>query len=166
MKTGDVAAAMVRYSAGDARRVNHLLKVFGFAKMIGEREGLDAVTQEILQIAALTHDIGIRNSESKFGMSSGEHQQIEGPPEAREMLLTLGAEGSVIERVCWLIANHHTYTDIQGMDYQILVEADFLVNAFEDALDEDGVRTVRERIFRTKTGIELLNLLYFYEPNA
>ena len=80
MKTGDVAAAMVRYYAGDARRVNHLLKVFGFAKMIGEREGLDAGTQEILEIAALVHDIDIRNSERKFGMSSGEHQQIEGPP--------------------------------------------------------------------------------------
>jgi HD superfamily phosphodiesterase len=43
--------------------VNHLLKVYGFAKTIGEREGLDADTQEILEIAALTHDIGIRNSE-------------------------------------------------------------------------------------------------------
>jgi hypothetical protein len=166
VKTGDVAAAMVRYYAGDARRVNHLLKVFGFAKMIGEREGLDAGTQEMLEIAALMHDIGIRNSERKFGMSSGEHQQIEGPPEARELLLTLGAEGSVIERVCWLIAHHHTYSDIRGMDYQILVEADFLVNAFEDELDEDGIRTVREKIFRTKTGIELLNLLYLYAPNA
>ena len=166
MKIGDVAATMVRYNAGDARRVNHLLKVFGFAKMIGEREGLDEQTQEILEVAALTHDIGIRNSESKYGICSGEHQQIEGPPEARALLTSLGAKESVIARVCWLIAHHHTYSDIQGMDYQILVEADFLVNAFEDELDEDGVRTVRERIFRTKTGIELLNLLYFYEPKA
>ncbi len=166
MKIGDVAAAMVRYNAGDARRVNHLLKVFGFAKMIGEREGLDEQTQEILEIASLTHDIGIRNSEQKYGSCSGALQQIEGPPEAREVLASLGAEESMIARVCWLIAHHHTYLDIQGMDYQILVEADFLVNAFEDELDEDAVRTVRERIFRTKTGTELLNLLYFYAPNA
>ena len=57
MKIGDVLAAMTAYNAGDARRVNHLIKVYGFAKTIGEREGLDADTQEILEIAALTHAI-------------------------------------------------------------------------------------------------------------
>ncbi|HWQ98215.1 MAG TPA: HD domain-containing protein [Clostridia bacterium] len=161
MKSGDVSAAMVVYNAGDARRVNHLLKVYGFARTIGEREGLDARTQEILEIAALTHDIGIRNSERKYGNCSGEHQQQEGPPEARALLASLGADEAVIERVCWLIAHHHTYTDIQGMDYQILIEADFLVNAFEDEMDEDAIRTVREKLFRTNTGIELMNQLYF-----
>jgi len=161
MKIGDVAAAMVAYNAGDARRVNHLMKVYGFAKTIGEQEGLDARTQEILEIAALTHDIGIRNSERKFGNCSGEHQQQEGPPEARALLTALGAEAEIVERVCWLISHHHTYADIQGMDYQILVEADFLVNAYEDEMDEDAIRTVRDKLFRTKTGIELMNLLYF-----
>lgn len=161
MKIGDVAAAMIAYNAGDARRVNHLLKVYGFARTIGERECLDARTQEILEIAALTHDIGIRNSERKYGSCSGEHQQHEGPPEAHALLSALGAETEIIERVCWLIAHHHTYTYIVGMDYQILVEADFLVNAYEDEMDADAIRTVREKLFRTKSGIELLNLLYF-----
>ena len=122
MKIGDVAAAMCAYNAGDARRVNHLMKVFAFAKTIGEREGLDAQTQEILEVAALTHDIGIRNCERKYGNCTGAHQQEEGPPEARAMLVRLGAEEHIIERVCWLIAHHHTYTNIQGMDYQILIE--------------------------------------------
>ena len=161
MKIGDVAATMVRYNAGDARRVNHLIKVYGFAKTIGEREGLDADTQEILEIAALTHDIGIRNSERKYGNCTGAHQQEEGPPEARALLASLGADERVIERACWLIAHHHTYTDIQGADYQILIEADFLVNAFEDEMDGDAIRTVRGKLFRTKTGLELLDLLYF-----
>ena len=161
MKIGDVLAEMTAYNAGDVRRVNHLIKVYGFAKTIGEREGLDADTQEILEIAALTHDIGIRNSERKFGNCTGAHQQEEGPPEARALLNELGADERVIARVCWLIAHHHTYTDIQGMDYQILVEADFLVNAFEDEMDGDAIRTVRGKLFRTKTGLELLDLLYF-----
>ena len=160
MKIGDVLAYMVAYHTGDARRVNHLIKVFGFAKTIGESEGLDADTQEILEIAALTHDIGIRNSERKYGNCTGVHQQEEGPPEARALLSSLDASERVIERVCWLIAHHHTYSDIQGMDYQILVEADFLVNAFEDEMDIDAIRTVRERLLRTKTGTKLLDLLY------
>ena len=160
MKTADVLLEMIRYNAGDARRVNHLIKVYGFAKVIGEREGLDARTQEILEIAALTHDIGIRNSERKYGSCSGEHQQVEGPPEARTLLEALQADEALVERVCWLIAHHHTYSNIQGLDYQILVEADFLVNAYEDEMDEDAIRTVREKIFRTKTGLELLDTLF------
>ena len=160
MKTADVLLEMIRYNAGDARRVNHLIKVYGFAKVIGEREGLDARTQEILEIAALTHDIGIRNSERKYDSCSGEHQQVEGPPEARTLLGALQAEETLIERVCWLIAHHHTYSNIQELDYQILVEADFLVNAYEDEMDEDAIKTVRGKIFRTKTGIELLDTLY------
>ena len=165
VKIGDVLAGMIAYNAGDARRVNHLIKVYGFAKTIGESEGLDADTQEILEIAALTHDIGIRNSERKYGNCTGAHQQEEGPPEARALLSQLGANERVIERVCWLIAHHHTYSDIQGMDYQILVEADFLVNAFEDEMDEDAIRTVRGKLFRTKTGTNLLDLLFLSDVN-
>ena len=166
MMIGDVAAAMCAYNAGDARRINHLLKVFAFAKTIGEREGLDADTQEILEIAALTHDIGIRNSERKYGNCSGAHQQEEGPPEARALLASLGAQERVIERVCWLIARHHTYTNILGMDYQILVEADFLVNAYEDEMDEDAIRTVQQKLFATQTGKDLLKKLYLSARNA
>lgn len=83
MHIQEIARRMVAYNAGDARRIHHFIKVYGFAKMIGETEGLDADTQEILEIAALTHDIGIRNSERKYGNCSGAHQQEEGPPEAR-----------------------------------------------------------------------------------
>ena len=166
MKIGDVLAAMTAYNAGDARRVNHLIKVYGFAKTIGEREGLDADTQEILEIAALTHDIGIRNSERKYGNCTGAHQQEEGPPEARVLLIRLGAEEALIERVCWLIAHHHAYTNIKGLDYQILVEADFLVNAYEDEMDEDAIRTVQEKLFCTQTGKELLKKLYLCAENA
>ena len=160
MKVGDVLAAMTAYNAGDARRVNHLIKVYGFGKTIGEREGLDEDTQEILEIAALTHDIGIRNSERKYGNCTGAHQQEEGPPEARALLASLGADERVIERVCWLIAHHHTYTNIQGLDYQILLEADFLVNAYEDEMSIDAIRSVREKIFRTNFGTQLIETLY------
>ena len=166
MKIGDVAAAMCAYNAGDARRVNHLMKVFAFAKTIGEREGLDAQTQEILEVAALTHDIGIRNSERKYGNCTGAHQQEEGPPEARALLIRLGATDALIERVCWLIAHHLTYASIKGLDDQILVEADFLVNAYEDEMDEDAIHIVQQKLFATQTGKDLLEKLYLSARNA
>jgi HD domain. len=159
-RTGQLIDAMVSYYAGDARRINHFLKVYGFARTIGELEGLDAGTQENLEIAALTHDIGIKNSEKKYGSAAGSHQQIEGPPEAEKLLSELNVSPAVIERVCWLIAHHHTYTDIQGSDYQILVEADFLVNIFEDDMPPESVRSLRDKIFKTASGKKMLSAIY------
>jgi HD superfamily phosphodiesterase len=157
---GPVINAMITYYAGDVRRINHFLKVYGFAKAIGEMEGLDEISQEILEIAALTHDIGIRNSEKKYNSSSGNYQQIEGPPEAKKLLEGLGIELSVIDRVCWLIAHHHTYTDINDSDYQILVEADFLVNAFEDNLPSKAILSFKDKVFKTDSGTNMLNNMY------
>lgn len=158
--TGQVINAMIDYYAGDPRRVNHFLKVYGFAKAIGEAEKLSESEQYILELAALTHDIGIKNSELKYGNAGGGHQQVEGPPEAEKLLQEVGVDESVTERVCWLIAHHHTYSDIQGTDYQILIEADFIVNAFEDDFDIRAVRGFRDQYFKTPAGLRILNELY------
>lgn len=155
-----VLSAMIDYDAGDVRRINHFLKVYGFARAIGELESLDAATQFTLEIAALTHDIGIRNSERKYNSASGEHQQVEGPPEAEKLLQSLDIDADVVQRVCWLIAHHHTYGEFREMDYQILVEADFLVNIGEDGISADAIAQIRERIFRTATGLRFLYRLY------
>lgn len=156
----DVTASMIEYYAGDARRINHFLKVYGFAKTIGEKENLDMKTQELLEVTAVVHDIGIKISEQKYNSSAGAYQQIEGPAVAQAMLSKLGYTSAFIERVCYLIAHHHTYNDMVGLDYQILVEADFLVNIFEDDLSKDAIKNIKEKIFRTKTGIILLAQLY------
>lgn len=52
--------AMIAYNNGDAKRIQHFIKVQALAKLIGEEEKLDAKTLYILEAAALTHDIGIR----------------------------------------------------------------------------------------------------------
>lgn len=76
------------------------------------------------------------------------------------LLEGLGIELGVIDRVCWLIAHHHTYTDIQGIDYQILVEADFLVNFYEDDMSNDSVHSVGDKMFKTLSGKAILNAIY------
>ncbi|MBM6968693.1 MAG: phosphohydrolase, partial [Pseudoramibacter alactolyticus] len=53
-----------------------------------------------------------------------------------------------------------TYTAIDGRDYQILVEADFLVNLYENAASADAVASARQRIFKTATGLALLDALF------
>jgi len=151
-KIGNVINSMIEYYSGDIKRINHFIKVYGFAKAIGEMENLEQRVQEILEVAAVVHDIGIKISEEKYQSSAGNYQQIEGPAIAENMLSNLGYDKSLIERVCYLIAHHHTYTDIDGLDYQILVEADFLVNLYEDNMSEAGIKSAKEKIFRTQTG--------------
>lgn len=161
-----LAREMVLYDAGDVKRIHHFLKVYAFSKIIGEAERLSEDTQFILETAALTHDIGIKCSIKKYHSSAGQYQQIEGPPIAREMLHRLGFPADVIERVCYLIAHHHTYSSIDGLDYQILVEADFLVNIEGDQIPLGKVPAIRDQIFRTKTGKEFLTACYLSSNNA
>lgn len=158
--TGRVIEAMTGYYAGDVKRISHFLKVYGYAKVIGELEGLQEQEQELLEIAALVHDIGIKISEEKYHSSAGNYQELEGPPAAKQLLGDLGLPEDMIDRVCYLVGHHHTYQGINGADYQILVEADFLVNIQEEAIGEQAIARIREKIFRTKSGLRLLDRIY------
>ena len=151
---------MILYYRGDAKRIQHFLKVYEFASLIGRLENLPEDQQQLLETAAIVHDIGIKRSEEKYGSAAGKYQEAEGPAISREMLTRLGYAAPVIERVSYLIAHHHTYENIQEIDYQILVEADFLVNAYEDALSPAGIQAFAEKIFRTKSGQKLLQTIY------
>lgn len=152
---------MIAFYKGDPRRIHHFLKVHEFAHIIGVTEKLDAKTLRILDIASIMHDIGIRPSEEKYGKCNGKLQEQEGPYYAQKMLDDFSSvTPEECGRVCYLIAHHHTYKNVDGMDYQILLEADFLVNAYEDNLDKDSIRTFRENVFRTKSGIQLLDTMF------
>ena len=158
-----VKEKMIEYYAGDSRRVHHFLKVNSFAKLIAEMEGMEPDEMQVLEIAALAHDIGIKNAELKYGYNNGKLQEQEGPPEARRLLREAGAEDAEVERACYLVAHHHTYRNIDGLDYLILVEADFLVNMYEDKADADTIRTAYDNIFATESGKMLCRQLFSLE---
>ena len=151
---------MMEYYAGDPKRVQHFLKVYEFAKLIGESESLDTETMHILRTAAIVHDIGIKISEEKYNSSAGKYQEVEGPAVAQQMLEDLQYDKAKTDRVCYLIGHHHTYDQIDGIDYQILVEADFLVNLAEEQSSRETIESVKGKIFKTKTGIWLINKIF------
>ena len=158
--------AMIEYDFGMPKQIQHFLKVYEFAHLIGVGEKLSGDEQEILETAAIVHDIGIRNSLKIYGDSNGKHQEELGSDEAEEMLKSLGYPENVISRVKYLVGHHHTYKDITGADYQILVEADFLVNLYEDSEPETAVKNVLKKIFRTKTGKEICMQMFGVEPES
>ncbi len=152
--------AMLNFYSGDIRRINHFLCVHGLAKTIGELEQLDRKTQEILEISALTHDIGIKVVEDKLGSCTPAQQEKEGPPVAADMLRALGCTKDIISRVSTLIGRHHTYTDIDGIDCQILLEADFLVNIHGMGINEHAVQSFKKKVFKTESGLRFLKAMY------
>ena len=160
-KIEELALAMIDYNNGDPKRIQHTTKVHAYASMIGKCEGLDEDTLFILDSAALVQDIGIRASEKKYGHQNGKLQEQEGPAVAREMLTRLGGfTDQQIERICWLVGHHHTYHVCEDLDYQILIESDFLVNLFEDEESPNAIRAVRKNIFRTESGTRMLETMY------
>lgn len=151
---------MADYYTGDPKRIQHFIKVYTFAKTIGEMEQLPSDQQFILETAAIVHDIGIKASEEKYGSCNGIYQEKEGPPIARSLLEKLDYEKTIIDRVCWLIAHHHTYTNIKDLDYQILIEADFLVNLYENNTSKDGILTSYHSIFQTEAGKQICKTMF------
>lgn len=158
--TEHLITEMIQYYEGDPKRIQHFMKVHDFSRTIGLLEGLDEKTLFILETAAVVHDIGIKVSEEKYGSCEGKLQEQEGPAIAKDLLQSLHYEPEIINRVCYLVGHHHTYKDIDGMDYQILVEADFLVNLYEDQVTETAIRNAYDRIFRTESGKKLCREMF------
>lgn len=148
------------YFGNDVRRINHALKVLGYARTIAFGENVPAEKTEIIELTAILHDIGIPNAEKKYGKPDGKYQEIEGPPVAQAMLEKYKYDAQKIERICFLIANHHTYKNNDGIDFQIIIEADFFVNANEDSLSKQAIIHMRNTWFKTETGIRLLNQMF------
>lgn len=155
-----VTLAMMQKNCGDIRRIEHTLKVFAYAQQLGIAESLDAQTLEVLELTALLHDIGIHVAEKKYGVSSAHHQEVEGPPVAHEILTSLNFKPEVVERICFIISKHHTFTAVDGIDFQLLVEADFLVNSSEDHASDHQIINFAQNIFRTESGLMFLKLLF------
>ena len=162
-KLAQLMAAVIKYDHGDVKRIQHLIKVHDLCLTIGLMENMPADELWTLEAAAMLHDIGIHAGEAKHGgKCTGKHQEEEGPAVAQEILDSVGGfSAQQAERIKYLIAHHHTYSDNQGLDYQILVEADFLVNLYEDGEPLSAVEKVQERIFKTASGLAVLKSMYY-----
>lgn len=157
----ELMAAMAEYDRGDAARIQHFVKVHDFAATIACLERLDEETAFITETAAILHDIGIHACERKYGDCSGKHQEELGPAEAEKLLRKVGGyDEEQIGRVMFLIGHHHTYTGVDGIDWQILLEADFLVNSLEDRLSINAIRQFGGNVFKTASGRSLLESMW------
>lgn len=160
MKIPEIIQKMTEYSQGNLHDISHFMLVWAYAKAIGEAEGLDEERQFILETAAIIHDIACPLCREKYGSTNGKMQEKEGVLLAEEFLKDTDLPKSQIDRIVYLVGHHHTFTGVEGSDYQILLEADYIVNAAESAYPAESVQTAAEKIFKTASGLELLKTIY------
>ena len=160
MEIYEIMNKMIAISEGNRHDINHFMKVYTYAKTIGESEHLDEKTLKTLEAAAIVHDIACPLCRVKYGNTNGKYQEAESRPLIREFFADTDLPDDMVERITYLVEHHHTFRDITAMDHQILVEADYLVNADESAYAEANIKNSLEKLFKTRTGISLLKSVY------
>ena len=166
MKIAAAIEKMTDFYKGNIHDIYHFLKVWAFAKNIGEAEGLDPKTQETLEMAAVVHDIACPLCRVKYGNANGKHQEEESAALIEEFFVDSDLPKEFVDRVSYIVSHHHTITGIDGIDYQIMIEADYLVNADESNFSGNNVRNMLEKVFKTETGKFLLQSMYQKRLNA
>lgn len=156
MKIAQILQKMVAFSEGNIRDIEHLLKVWAYAKNIGELEEVDENNQFILEVAAIVHDIACPLCREKYGNIDAKNQEKEGSIMVKEFLADTRMTDEQIERVSYLVGHHHTLHDIEGIDYQILIEADYIVNAAESGYSKENIQNFMKCIMKTESGKKFL----------
>ncbi len=144
----------------DGPNIHHLMAVHGYSRLIAQMENVDGHTLFITEAAAYLHDIGVKISKEKYGNSAPEHQEAEGPAIARELLAKYDLNDGVVDRICFIIGHHHTYKAIDGIDFQILVEADYIVNLMEGYCKRESLLQMKKNIFKTESGKYILEQMF------
>jgi len=160
MKREAAIKLMTEYYGDDQGRIDHALRVTDFAEQIlhGENQ-TDPWMVEVVTLTGIFHDIGIPEAIRKFGSGAAPYQEREGEPIAREFCSKLEVRPDILERICYIVGHHHTREAIDGLDFQIIWEADALVN-IPNRFARQGLQVALPELiepsFRTSTGKTLI----------
>lgn len=160
MVTDQALAKMIEFYQGNYHDISHTLNVYSLARTIGREEKLDEDSQQILELSAIVHDISCPLCRKKYGNTNGKNQEAESPALVHEFLKDLPVPLEQVERISWIVSHHHTYIPVNGIEHQILLEADFLVNAGENQYAENVLANAKNTFFETSTGKRLLNYMF------
>lgn len=152
-------AEMKNYFSKDLKRINHAINVLEFTKKIMTKEGGNT---RIIIPAAVLHDIGIKECEQKHNSTNVALQEKESPVIAKKILEKINYPTEYIDEILEIIGHHHSPGKIKTLNFQVLYEADWIVNLDEDfsSLELKQKEKIITKNFRTKSGIKLAKNLY------
>lgn len=142
----------------DVKRINHAMEVLKHSSAIYNGESPEDGTRIIVELAAVLHDIGIKQAESRYNSTAPVYQHREGPPLAKKVLEEAGVDEITASRVLYIIGNHHYRSKIDGPDFQILWEADLITNLPEFPVFSGNYAKFEKMVnfnFKTRTGREI-----------
>lgn len=160
MKISKIMEKMIAFSNGNIHDIDHFVRVWSYAKTIAELEEIDSETQYILEVAAITHDIACPLCREKYGNTNGKQQEEEGVPLVKEFLFDSEMTKAQIDRVAFLVGHHHTFQEIDGLDWQILIEADYIANATENECSKENVKGFIQKIMKTESDIRMAHAVF------
>lgn len=144
------------YEEGHSRRTQHILKVYALAKLLGEWEKISEKEQQILQAAAILHDIAIKYCKENYnGDASQENQKKEAPRLVKKFLEEANYAPEYIPQIIDLVLKHHDYDTPRDKLLQLLMEADLIINCYESHPDRSKMAQIQD-VFQTSAGKELL----------
>lgn len=158
MKKEELLLEMEKYYGKDEKRIKHTRKVLNYAERIMDNSENLNYDRDIVTYTAILHDIGIPVSEKKYGSAAGKYQEIEGPPIAREIMESCSLPRVVIEKVCHIIANHHSPGEIDTDNFKIFYDADWLVNfpaGYNITENQDKIETIIVKLYFTEAAKEI-----------
>lgn len=160
METAQIMEKMIAISEGNIHDIDHFIRVWTYAKTIGELEGLDRHTQKIVEIAAIIHDIACPLCREKYGNTNGKYQEKEGMILAKQFLTEFDLSKEDQERIVYLVGHHHTFDQIDDIDYQILIEADYIANASENGYSQRNIENFMQRIMKTESSKRIIKSIF------
>ena len=159
INTGDIAIKLIGSSEGDLHDIEHFMKVWAYAKTIGEKELTGEKERALLETAALLHDIACPLCRVKYGSTRGDLQEKESAALVQEFMREFKTDESFVGELVHIISHHHSNIEA-GVVHRILMEADFLVNACESSYNLEQIKSARAKLFKTDTGKKLLDEIY------
>lgn len=150
----EIIARMKSFFGSEQEYVDHALEVLKFAEqLMGTEES--SFNREIVVYAAVLHDVGIPEALRKHGSAAGPYQEKEGARIARQLLEDLRVPEEIIEEVCGIIGHHHTPGVLHTQNFQLLYDADWLVNfpkAYDINANPASIRAAIDSVFLTQQG--------------
>lgn len=155
----EVIEEMKKIFGTDQTRIEHALSVLDYAEKIQAAEGGDPL---VVKASAILHDIGIQQAERKYGSTEAKYQELESPVIAEEILKKYDLDKATIEHVCKIIANHHSAKDINTLEFQIVWDADWLVNIPEEFVEisSEKMQLMIDKVFKTQKGYQIARELF------
>ena len=105
---------MIKTSGGNIHDIEHLVKVWSYAKTIGELEALDDETQFLLEAEAITHDIACPVCRERYGNANGKLQEQESPSLIKAFFADMDLAEAQTARISHVVGHHHTYEGVDG----------------------------------------------------